>query len=210
MEKKSSRRCRFSEATSWLHAHWQCGTPFLAIYTLFFLLLFVYPQDTPLFWIWICLPVYFAHQCEEYLWPGGFVATLTLRFSNRHGSDTDTPILSAREAYWINVGIIWVLFPASAVAAMTVDPIWGLWVPCFTILNGMSHIIAWVQDHRYNPGLMASLFLNIPVGTAAIINLRDAGIGSTGAWAVATLIAVGFMVFIAGYATYRSRTPVRQ
>jgi hypothetical protein len=126
MEEGGSYRCRFPAAASWLHTHWQCGTPFLAVYTIFFLLLFVYPQGTPVFWIWICLPVYFVHQCEEYLWPGGFMATLTHRFSKRHGSDPDIPILSAREACWINVGIIWVLFPASAVAAMTVEPVFPM------------------------------------------------------------------------------------
>ncbi|WFN34163.1 hypothetical protein L1S32_09990 [Methanogenium sp. S4BF] len=67
-------QCRFSAGTAWLHTHWQYGTPFLAVDTIFFLLLFVYPEDTPIFRIWICLPVYFAHQCEEYLWPGGFMA----------------------------------------------------------------------------------------------------------------------------------------
>lgn len=212
MEERSSYRCRFPAAASWLNTHWQCGTPFLAVYTIFFLLLFVYPQGTPVFWIWICLPVYFVHQCEEYLWPGGFMATLTHRFSKRHGSDPDIPILSAREACWINVGIIWVLFPASAVAAMTVEPVWGLWVPCFTVLNGLSHVIAGIQDHTYNPGLAASLVLNIPIGTAAILILLNAGIGGTAAWAAAILIAVGFMAFIAGYAAYRShsRTTTRQ
>ena len=131
---------------------------------------------------------------------------LTHRFSERHGADPDTPILSARAAYWINVGIIWVLFPASAVAAMVIDPIWGLWVPCFTVLNGLSHVIAGIQERSCNPGLVASLVLNIPIGAAGIYILREAGIGNIVAWAAAILIAVGLMVLIAGYAMYRSRT----
>ncbi|MDE4908461.1 HXXEE domain-containing protein [Methanogenium marinum] len=210
MEDKCPCRCRFSAATSWLHTHWQYGTPFLAIYTTFFLLLFVYPTETPLFWIWICLPVYFVHQCEEYLWPGGFMTMLTHRFTKKNGSDPNTLVLSAREAYWINVGIVWALFPASALAAMVVDPIWGLWIPCFTVLNGLSHIIAWMQDRSYNPGLVASLALNIPVGTAAILILTSSDIAGFVAWAAAILIAVGFMAFIAGYVTYQShnRHPV--
>ncbi len=205
MEDKCPCQCRFFAATSWLHTHWQYGTPFLAIYTTFFLLLFVYPTETTLFWIWICLPVYFVHQCEEYLWSGGIMTMLTHRFTKKHGSDPNTPVLSAREAYWINVDIVWVLFPASAVAAMVVDPIWGLWVPCFTVLNGLSHVIAWMQDRSYNPGLAASLALNIPVGTAAILILASSDIADLTTWAAAILIAVGFMAFIAGYATYQSR-----
>ena len=210
MEERCPYQCSISAAASWLHTHWQYGTPFLAVYTTFFLLVFVYPLGTPLFLVWACLPVYFVHQCEEYLWPGGFMAMLSQRFAGKSGADPVVPVLSPREAYWINVGTIWVLFPASAVAAMTISPAWGLWVPCFTVLNGMSHVIAAIQERRYNPGLAASLFLNIPVGTAAIIVLIGAGIGSAGAWAASLLIAVGFMAFIAGYAVYRSRHPARR
>ncbi len=210
MEEHCSYRCRFSAVASWLHSHWQYGTPFLAVYTTFFLLLFVYPEGTPLFLIWACLPVYFVHQCEEYLWPGGFMAALSQKVARVSGSDPDVPVLSQREAYWINVGFIWVLFPASAVAAMTISPAWGLWVPCFTVLNGLSHMIAAVQDRHYNPGLVASLFLNIPVGTAAIIVLSGAGIAGAGAWAVSMLFAIGCMASIAAYVVYRSRTPVHR
>ncbi|MDP2796601.1 MAG: HXXEE domain-containing protein [Methanoregula sp.] len=160
--------------------------------------------------VWACLPVYFVHQCEEYVWPGGFMEMLSQRFSGTSGANPAVPVLSPRSAYWINVGIIWVLFPASVVAAMTVSPAWGLWVPCFTVLNGMSHVVAAIQDRRYNPGLAASLALNIPVGTAAIIVLAGAGIGSAAAWAASILIAIGFMALIAGYAVYRSRNPARR
>lgn len=210
MEKTGPCRCRFSGAASWLHTHWQYGTPFLAVYTTFFLLLFVYPQDTPLFWVWICLPVYFVHQCEEYLWPGGFMEALSRNFAGAPGYDPAVPLLSPREAYWINAGIIWVLFPASAVAAMFISPAWGLWVPCFTVLNGISHIVAGIKDRRYNPGLGASLLLNIPAGTAAILVLAGAGVAGAGAWAASLLVAAGFMAAIAIYAVCRSRRPARR
>lgn len=202
--------CMFSLAASWLHTHWQYGTPFLAGYTTFFLLLFVYPLGAPLFLIWACLPVYFLHQCEEYVWPGGFMEMLTQRFHKNSGADPAAPVLSPRAAYWINVGIIWVLFPASGVAAMTFGPAWGLWVPCFTVLNGLSHVGAAVQERRYNPGLAVSLFLNIPVGTAAILVLSGAGVAGAGAWAASILIAIGSMAMIAGYAVYRNRHPARR
>ncbi|WAI02538.1 HXXEE domain-containing protein [Methanogenium organophilum] len=206
MDERDHRSSRFSAAASWLHTHWQDGTPFLAIYTTIFLLIFVWPQGTPAFWIWICLPVYFTHQFEEYLWPGGFMAMLTQRFSTQHGTDPNVPLLTDREAYWINVGIIWVLFTVSAVFAMVIDPAWGLWVPCFTVLNGLSHAAAWIPDHQYNPGLAVSLALNIPVGTIAALILISSGIGSVLAWTASILIAVGLMAFIARYAMYRSRS----
>ncbi len=212
MEEGCPYLCRFSAAASWLHSHWQYGTPFLAVYTTFFLLVFVYPLGAPLFLIWACLPVYFVHQCEEYLWPGGFMEALSAKFAGTSGSDPAVPVLSPREAYWINVGIIWVLFPASAVAAMTFGPAWGLWVPCFTVLNGLSHVVAGIKDRRYNPGLAASLFLNIPVGIAAIIVLAGAGVAGSGAWAASLLFAIAGMAGIAVYAVYavyRSRNPAR-
>jgi len=205
MEKKVPCRYRFSAAASWLHTHWQYGTPFLAIYTTFFLLVFVYPLGAPLFLIWACLPVYFVHQCEEYLWPGGFMEALSAKFAGTPGAGPAVPVLSPREVYWINVGIVWVLFPASAVAAMTSGPAWGLWVPCFTVINGLSHIAAGIKDRRYNPGLAASLFLNIPVGTAAILVLYGAGVAGARAWTASLLIAAGFMALVAGYAVYRNR-----
>ncbi len=136
--------------------------------------------------------------------------SLTRRFAKKSGPEPDAPVLSPREAYWINVGIIWVLFPASAVAAMAVDPAWGLWVPCFTVLNGLSHIIAGIKDRRYNPGLVASLILNIPVGTTAIFILADTDIAGAGAWAVSILIATGFMAFIVGYAIFRNQAKYKK
>lgn len=194
-----------SRAAAWLHAHWQYGTPFLAALVTAFLFVFVYPLDTPLFWVWACLPVYLVHQFEEFVWPGGFLEAISQKVAT--GSGPAAPVLSLREVYWINVGIIWVLFPVSAVAAMLISPAWGLWVPCFTVINGLSHVAAAMKDRRYNPGLAASLALNIPVGTAAILVLASAGVAGAGAWAASLLAATGFMAGIAGYAVFkRSRS----
>jgi len=57
----------------WIIKSWPISTPFLAVYLTILLVLFVMKQNFALFLIWIQTPVYFLHQFEEYILPGGFI-----------------------------------------------------------------------------------------------------------------------------------------
>ncbi|MFA4662366.1 HXXEE domain-containing protein [Pyrococcus kukulkanii] len=149
---------------SWLEEYWPVSTPFLAVYVTVLLVLFVLKENFALFLIWLQTPVYWVHQFEEYVYPGGFV-----EFFNRKvlGSKREDWPLTKTHALWINVPIIFVAFPLSAILAGLVDVSIGVWTAYFSILNALSHVGMFFK-HGYNPGLVASALLNIPVSAYTV------------------------------------------
>jgi hypothetical protein len=183
----------------WLERYWPMSTIFLAVYVTMLLALFVLRSDFPLFLIWAQLPVYFLHQFEEYVFPGGFKEFFNTKVL---GSPVAAEPLNARVSMWINVPIVYVAFPISAVLATTVSLTFGLWMAYFSVINALSHVVMFAKL-GYNPGFIASLVLNIPVGiyTIAYLSAHDlvsptvhivsAGIGLT---VQAALMIYGFGV----------------
>ena len=149
---------------SWLEEYWPASTPFLAVYLTIVLVLFVLNENFALFLIWMQTPVYWVHQFEEYIYPGGFVA-----FFNKKalGSKRGDWPLTKTYAFWINVPIIFIGFPFSAILAGLVNISIGIWTAYFSVLNALSHAGMFFK-HGYNPGLVASVVLNIPIGTYTI------------------------------------------
>ena len=62
----------------WFKENWPKATIFLAVYITLLLVLFVREENYALYLIWLQTPIYFLHQFEEYVFPGGF-----LKFFNR-------------------------------------------------------------------------------------------------------------------------------
>ena len=59
--------------------------------------------------------------------------------------------------------------PLAAVLSHFLGLEFGLWTCYFSILNASSHVVMFfIFGFKYNPGLMASIFLNIPFGIYAI------------------------------------------
>jgi hypothetical protein len=83
------------------------------------------------------------------------------------GSPSATEPLNARVSLWINVPIVCVAFPISAVLATTVGLAFGLWMAYFSVANALSHV-GMLAKLGYNPGLVVSLLLNIPVGISTL------------------------------------------
>lgn len=150
----------------WLIDNWYKSTPFLAPYLLLILIIFVWRADYALFLIWLQSVVYFIHQAEEYVWPGGFVKF----FNNKLlGSNQDASPLNKVASFWINIPIIFLGFPLSAVLASTVDMAFGIWTAYFSVINALSHVGMFFRfKFSYNPGLIASTVLNIPIGVYTI------------------------------------------
>jgi hypothetical protein len=63
----------------WLYENWMKATIFLAVYSFILLWLYVKEQNYALFLIWLQTPIYWTHEFEEYVYPGGF-----LDFFNRN------------------------------------------------------------------------------------------------------------------------------
>ena len=148
----------------WLYDNWYKSTIFIAIYTLILLYLYVYDKNFELFLIWIQFVVYLIHQFEEYILPGGFV-----EFFNKKplGSKKPNFPLNEKASFWINIPIIFIAYPISAILADYFAISIGIWTVYFSIINALSHVGMFFK-YQYNPGLIASTFLNIPVGLYTI------------------------------------------
>ncbi len=154
------------KAIKWLYANWMIATPFLAVYSFILVWLYVRETNYALFLIWVQGIIYWVHEFEEYVCPGGF-----LRFFN-HGpmrcTRDDFPMTDVG-SFWINIPLVYIAMPLSAVLAHFFGLEWGIWTALFSVLNGLGHVGFWVIfGRKYNPGLCASLLLNIPVGIYTI------------------------------------------
>ena len=145
----------------WLYENWMKATPFLAFYT--FILVFLYVKDAnyPLYLIWLQGIIYWVHEFEEYIFPGGF-----LEFFNKNplGSNQAEYPLTKIGSFWINIPLVYIAMPFSAILAHFYGIEWGLWTAYFSFLNAFAHVIMFfVFGRKYNPGLVVSILLNIPV-----------------------------------------------
>lgn len=151
----------------WLYNNWHKATLALAVITTTSLLVFDVEKNTAVFLIWLQTVVYFLHQFEEYILPGGFIAFFNTKVLGSQQSDIP---LDKKAAFWINVPIIFIAFPISAYFASSITIGIGLWTAYFSVINALSHV-GMAFRFKYNPGLVVSLLLNIPVGLYAIYYL---------------------------------------
>lgn len=160
--------------------------------------------------VWGQMIVYLIHEFEEHVLPGGFKDYINHRVfdpmvehklpAGRDLPPGDFP-LTDRSVFWINIVFIWILFPLAAVAAGRIDIRFGLLLPWFGIVNAATHIVVALVKRGYNPGLVISVFLNIPTGIWTLAVLSDAGAG-TGAqltfFGLAVVGHAGLVAFVAG------------
>jgi hypothetical protein len=53
-------------------------------------------------------------------------------------------------------------------AAWLIAPGWGLMAPWLIIVNAITHIANAIKRREYNPGLLTSIFLFLPLGFATL------------------------------------------
>ncbi len=179
----------------WLYDNWYKSTLFLGCSLLIFLVIFVADNNFTLFLIWLQTVVYLFHQFEEYILPGGFVAFFN---TNLLGSKQTEFPLDKKASFWINIPIIFIGFPISAILAGYIDISIGVWTVYFSIINAISHVIIFFR-FRYNPGFFVSLFLNIPVGLFTIYHLTTNNIVSLKVhligFTIGVIIQLGLMIY---------------
>jgi Protein of unknown function with HXXEE motif len=149
---------------NWLYKNWAKLSVVLAIIVTILIIVLVKPENIVLFLIWIQIPIYLLHQFEEHSW-NGFKNYINKKvFKVQEG---DFP-LNDKNIFWINIPIIWILMPIFA-GLSSVNIMFGLWIPYFAVFNSLSHVIFSIRNREYNPGLIVSLILGIPVGIYALI-----------------------------------------
>ena len=144
----------------WLYMNWAKLCLILSVVTTLMVFLVVGTSNVVLFFIFIQIPVYLLHQFEEHAWPGGFKNYINQRVFK--ANSTDYP-LSDVNVFWVNIPIIWILMPIFAGLSYS-NLFFGLWIPYFAVINSLTHVIAAVIKREYNPGLVVSLVLGIPIG----------------------------------------------
>ncbi|MCP4124984.1 MAG: HXXEE domain-containing protein [Bacteroidetes bacterium] len=113
------------------------------------------------------------HQTEEYVYPGGFGKFFNTKILNL---ETEDEPLNQNIIFYVNVILIWILLPAFGLL-VTIDYRFGLWIPYFSFFAGIAHIALAIKAKRiYNPGLVISLLVNIPVGLWSILFLINYGV----------------------------------
>lgn len=142
-----------------LYKNWAKMGLLLAIYLVIMLLSFQQSISDLVFYAWLTLPLYFAHQFEEHCLPGKFK-----EFFNHHLFHKTFIPLNEKNVFWINVVLTWVLFPIAAILAQHVGISFGLFLAYFLLLNASIHIISFLVKRKYNPGLVTSVLLFVPAG----------------------------------------------
>lgn len=172
----------------WLKRDWAKAGFVLSIFLGVVLFVFVRRQDFAVFLILLQTPLYMLHETEEYVFPGGFA-----RFFNLDVLKVKTPDKPVDEnfIFYVNIGLVWVLVPLFGLLS-SVNLDLGLWVPYFSLFAGIAHIaLALKVQKPYNPGLVISLLLNIPIGLWSIAYFTRQGILSNPWFNINLIIGFG-------------------
>ena len=185
----------------WLYENWMKATIFLTVYTFILLWLYVREQNYALFLIWLQTPIYWAHEFEEYICPGGF-----LDFFNRNmmGATRGDKPLDKVGSFWINIPLVYILMPAAGLIAHFLGLEWGLWTAYFSFLNAFAHVVMFfIFGRKYNPGLVASILLNIPFSAYTVWYFLSNDLVSTGANVASIIFGIiaqaSMMIYGFGY-----------
>jgi hypothetical protein len=155
---------------NWLVVKWQW--PYATLFAAGFLAaiapLVFHFAGLPLGLIYLQLPIYMLHQYEEHrhdrfrLWVNDMIGG---------GRDVLTPIAT----FWINSLLVWALDLVALYLACFVDLSLGLIAIYLPMLNAFGHIVPAIIRKQYNPGLITSVMLFLPVGlVSAVIVSRAA------------------------------------
>ena len=114
--------------------------------------------------------------------------------------------MEEKVSFWINMPIIFVAFPVSAILAGQFGLSAGIWTAYFSIINAASHVGMFLK-HRYNPGFWVSLLINIPVGIYTIYYFASHQIIPVSAHITGLLIALAVQgsVMIYGFKVLKPR-----
>lgn len=105
--------------------------------------------------LWLQFIAYCIHQFEEHAYPGGFKEFIA-QVLHKHTDNSVT-------IFWINIVCIWLLFPLCIILAQHYKLEIGVVLPIFVLFNASTHIVRGIAKRRYNPGLITSITVLIPL-----------------------------------------------
>jgi len=156
------------EYYNWLKRDWAKAGFIISIFLFLFLFIIVRKYDFVLFLILLQSPLYMLHETEEYIFPGGFG-----KFFNQDifKLETEGEPIDETFIFYVNIILIWVALPLFGFLSI-IDYSLGLWIPYFTVFAGVAHVALGIKAKKiYNPGMIVSLVINIPVGSWTVYYL---------------------------------------
>jgi len=173
---------------SWLKRDWAKAGLIVSIFFFVLLVVFVKDSDFVLFLILLQTPLYMLHETEEYVFPGGFGKFFNMDILKL---DTEDKPVDQNFIFYVNVILIWLILPTFGLLAVK-NYQYGLWIPYFSFFAGVAHIALGIKARKlYNPGLIVSLVLNIPIGIWSILYLTNQGIIQNAIWTPHLAIGLG-------------------
>ena len=153
---------------AWLAEYWVIGAGFMAASLM--AAAPVVSLSPPVFLIFLHSPFYMVHQVEEH------TGDRFRKFANENvfgGRDA----LTVASVLIINLPFLWGINLLALYAAFLWDPAWGLVAPYVMIVNALAHLATSARRGKYNPGLVTSIVLFLPLGVATIWMIgRTAGL----------------------------------
>ena len=158
---------------NWLKKEWAKVGVILSIFLLVVLFVIVRQYDFVIFILLLQTPLYMLHQTEEYIFPGEFGKFFNTKIFNL---ETEDKPLDENFIFFVNVILIWIVLPIFALLS-TINYQYGLWIPYFSFFAGIAHVALAIKAKKiYNPGLIVSLLINIPVGLWSVLHLINIGV----------------------------------
>ena len=162
-----------AEYYNWLKKEWAKVGVILSIFLLVVLFVIVRQYDFVIFILLLQTPLYMLHQTEEYIFPGEFGKFFNTKIFNL---ETEDKPLDENFIFFVNVILIWIVLPIFALLS-TINYQYGLWIPYFSFFAGIAHVALAIKAKKiYNPGLIVSLLINIPVGLWSVLHLINIGV----------------------------------
>ena len=113
------------------------------------------------FLVFLQLVIYMLHQYEEHA-QGKFKDFANQLLAGGQPKIGDLPI------FWVNIIGVWGIYILMIYAVVLSNPAFGLVAAYTTLANGLLHIIASIATRRYNPGLLTSIVLFLPLSAYTI------------------------------------------
>ena len=162
-----------AEYYNWLKKEWAKVGVILSIFLFVVLFVIVRQYDFVIFILLLQTPLYMLHQTEEYIFPGEFGKFFNTKIFNL---ETEDKPLDENFIFFVNVILIWIVLPIFSLLS-TQNYQYGLWIPYFSFFAGIAHVALAIKAKKiYNPGLIVSLLINIPVGLWSVLHLINIGI----------------------------------
>jgi hypothetical protein len=170
-----------------LKAHWVAGAAFIAAALLAFAPVLAREEPVGLWLIFLHSPGYMIHQVEEHYHDRFRAFVNQTMFGGREALTTGDVIA-------VNVGGVWFANFAALYAAQFVGLGWGLTAPYLMLVNVVGHVGQTIGMRRYNPGLVTSVAIFLPLGVTTLVLVPGSAAQQVLGLAIALLIHLAIAV----------------